>query len=368
MRELFVTRPSLPPLEEYKKELESVWGSGIVTNCGPKHELLEKILKERTGSSCVKLFSSGHAALECALSLIKDDDAEGEVITTPFTFVSTVNAIERCGLKPVFCEIDKKSLTIDPSKIEEKITGHTKAIMPVHVYGNLCDHKKIAKIAKAHGLYVIYDAAHAFAEKAGAKDVATLGDISAFSFHATKTFGCAEGGAIFINCKNASKLGEKASNLRNFGLKDGESIYAGGNGKMSELSAALGLCNLRHIDEYIAKREAVAAVYGEKLSGSDIKPASFDGNGLTRRNHTYFPVIFKSERALKKAFKSLEENRIHARRYFYPCVHEMRYYREKYGEISLPVAERVSKRILCLPLSADMSAEEASFVCKILLG
>lgn len=259
-----VTRSSLPPLEEYVDMLKPLWESAWLTNMGDYHEQFKEQLKEYLMIPELELFVNGHMALELALQAL---DLKGEVITTPFSFASTTHAIVRNGLTPVFCDINPVDYTLDAEQLESRITERTSAIVPVHVYGNLCDVERMEQIARKYHLKVIYDAAHAFGETLDGRGVAEFGDVSMFSFHATKVFHSIEGGAVAFREK---ALRQRLYELKNFGITGYESVeYVGTNGKMNEFQAAMGLCNLRHLKGEIAKREKLVRRYRERLSGTE---------------------------------------------------------------------------------------------------
>lgn len=357
-----VTRSSMPSYEEYCEEIKSIWDNHWLTNCGPKHNLLEEKLAEYLGVKKVTLFTNGHLALETAIAAF--DFPEGsEVITTPFTFVSTTNAIVRNGLVPVFCDINEKDYTIDVTKIEALITEKTVAIVPVHVYGNICDVEEIDRIAKKHNLKVIYDAAHAFGVKYKGKGICNWGDVSMLSFHATKVFNTIEGGAI---CYNDPSLEAKYKSMKNFGLVGEEECeYCGGNAKMNEFQACMGLCNLKHIDDYISNRKRAFELYVKRLSninGIVLCNKQFD----VLSNYAYFPVKFDGYKYTRDEVKDkLAKHDIAARKYFYPCTNEfkcMSAYANK-----TPVARNISKNILCLPLYHELLNEEIEFICNVIL-
>ena len=285
-KQILVTRSSMPSFEEYCEEIKELWDSHFLTNMGVKHKELEKNLKEYLKCDNINLFTNGHLALECALKVF---DLQGEVITTPFTFASTTHAIVRNGLKPVFCDINPIDCTIDVEKIESLITDKTCAIVPVHVYGNLCNVEKIEEIAKKHNLKVIYDAAHAFGVEKNGVGVANFGDASMFSFHATKVYNTIEGGAVTYQDKILNK---KINDIKNFGITGPETVeYIGGNAKMNEFQAAMGLCNLRHVDNEIEKRKKVVERYRERLLNVDgIKLVPIQKG--VKQNYAYFPVVF----------------------------------------------------------------------------
>ncbi len=362
---IFVTRSSMPTLSEYMEEVSSVFYSHLLTNMGPKHDLLCEGLTKYLGARNISLFSNGHMALELCLQAF---DLKGEVITTPFTFASTTHAIVRCGLTPVFCDIDPVTYTIDTSKIEALITDKTCAIVPVHVYGNLCDTEKIEEIAKKYGLKVIYDAAHAFGVEKNGIGVGNFGDASMFSFHATKVFNTIEGGAITYRDKD---LGEKLHRLRNFGILDQETVSdVGANAKMNEFQAAMGICNLRHIDEEIEKRKAVYNRYTENLAGTYGITLCNIPQGI-KPNYAYLPVVIdetKFKKTRDDIFCALAKENIFARKYFYPLVQDYDCYKDTYDSSLTPVAKYVADRILTLPMYADLPLETVDKICSIILG
>ena len=354
-----VTKSSLPPYEEYIEELKSLWDSHWLTNQGEKHQQLEAALKTYLGAEQVTLFTNGHLALETVIGAM---GITGEVITTPFTFVSTKNAIARNGLKPVFCDIDPVTYTMDPAKIEALITPETSAIVPVHVYGTLCDTDAIEAIAKKYGLKVIYDAAHAFGVKKNGVSAANVGDASMFSFHATKVFNTVEGGAVVCRDLNVKK---RMDDLKNFGVNGPEHIVcAGGNAKMSEFHAAMGLCNLRHLDEWIAGRKAVVERYRKNLSGVPGLTILQEQEGV-ESNYAYFPVVFDGAKYTRdEAAERLAAQGINARKYFFPLTNHNEAYGFR-GE-ETPVALHISERVLTLPLYPDLTIEDVDRICEII--
>ena len=353
-----VTRTSMPPMEEYIAEIAPLWDSRWLTNMGAKHQEFEKGLMEYLNTPNVTLFTNGHLALEGILSALK---LEGEVITTPFTFASTTHAITRCGLKPVFCDIEPEFYTMDPAKIEALITPQTCAIVPVHVYGNICNHEAIMEIARKHNLKVIYDAAHAFGEVCNGINVANLGDASMFSFHATKVFHSVEGGCVTYG---DSSLKAGLDCLKNFGIPGPDRISdAGGNAKMSEFHAAMGICNLRHVDAYIAGRKTVVERYRENLSGvpglklCPVQPG-------VQSNYAYFPVVFDGALSRDEAAARLAEQGIYARKYFYPLMNDCECYGFRGSET--PVALDISRKVLTLPLYPDLDLADVDRICGII--
>lgn len=367
MSNILVTRSSMPSYEEYCEEIKDLWESCWLTNMGPKHVQLEKTLEEYFGIEHVMLYANGHLALENAIAALNLPKG-GEVITTPFTFASTTHAIVRNGLVPVFCDIKEEDYTIDTAKIENLITDNTVAIVPVHVYGNMCDIEEIDRIAKKYGLKVIYDAAHAFAVKYKGKSSACFGDASMFSFHATKVFNTIEGGCICFKNPEWEKL---LYNMKNFGIRGPESVeYVGGNAKMNEFQAAMGLCNMRHIDEEIAKRKAVVERYRNRLEEIEgIKLSVIQEN--VQSNYAYFPVVFDGYKYTRnEVFEKLDENGISARKYFFPLTNSFECYRNypTAGVEKTPVAQHIALRVLTLPLYADLALEDVERICDVILG
>lgn len=355
-----VTRSSMPLYEEYCEEIRDLWDSRWLTNMGAKHGLLVEALQNRMAVKNVSLFTNGHLALEAVLRAM---ELKGEVITTPYTFASTTHAIARCGLTPVFCDVKPDDFTIDTEKLEALITDKTCAIVPVHVYGNLCDDEAIMAIARKHGLKVIYDAAHAFGVTRNGVDAAAMGDAAMFSFHATKVFNTIEGGAVTYN---DDSLTERLNLERNFGQRTPESIpVAGGNAKMNEFQAAMGLCNLRHIDEEIAKRGQVDAWYRKWLEGVEgiqLNPIQPD----VVRNYAYFPVVFDGFRKNRdEVMAALAREGIGARKYFYPVTNAFECYDA--DPQKTPVALQLSQSVLTLPMYADLSKEDVDRICQIIL-
>lgn len=367
MSTINVTRSSMPDFDEYVEEIKDLWESHWLTNSGAKHQRLQRELEDFLNVPHVVLYTNGHLALEGiweALNLPKG----GEVITTPFTFCSTTHAFVRKGLVPVFCDIDPKTYCIDASKIEELITDKTVAICPVHVYGNICDVEKIEEIAKRHNLKVVYDAAHAFAVKYKGISSACFGDVSMFSFHATKVFNTIEGGAA---CFKDDNLVTKLNDLKNFGIHGPEStLYIGGNAKMNEFQAAMGICNLRHLDREIEKRQAVVERYRKNLRGvSGIKLCEPQKD--VTPNYAYLPVVFDGfKKTRDKVFEELKKYDIIARKYFFPLVNDMECYRSfpTAGSDKTTIAKYVSDRVLTLPMYADLSFDNIDRICQIILN
>ena len=360
---ILVTRSFLPPMEEYINEIKELWDTHWITNMGVKHQILEEKLKEYLNVENITLFTNGHLALE---GIIQAMDLKGEVITTPFTFVSTTHAIVRNGLNPVFCDVTYEDYTMNVDKIEELITDKTSAIVPVHVYGNICNYHKIEEIAKKYNLKVIYDAAHAFGETIDGKSVANLGDASMFSFHATKVFNTIEGGAVTY--KNPD-LKEKLDQVKNFGIIGPESIESiGGNAKMNEFQAAMGICNLRHVEEEIQKRKKVVKRYIERLS--DIRGIKLNSyNKKLKSNYAYFPVLFDGYKASRdEIYEELKNHNIMARKYFYPLTNDAQCYKNRFSTEQTPIAKYVADRILTLPLYGDLELSTVDKICDIIIN
>lgn len=363
-----VTRSSMPTFEEYCEEIKELWDTHWLTNMGVKHKTLEANLKEYLGVEQLKLYVNGHLALENVLEAM-NFPVGGEVITTPFTFASTTHAIVRNNLKPVMCDVDPVTFTLDVKQLEDLITDETVAIVPVHVYGNLCDVEAIQAIAEKHNIKVIYDAAHAFGVTYKGVSSANFGDASMYSFHATKVFNTIEGGAVSF--RDAS-MARKLDDLKNFGIHNSEVVaFAGGNAKMNEFAAAMGLCNLRHVDAEIAKRGQVVAWYNERLSqvaGLRVNAPQAD----VKPNYAYYPVIFDETvfgATRNDVFTALAAEDIIARKYFYPLVNSFDCYRDEefFGTEKTPVAKYVSDRVLTLPLYADLTKAEVDRICDIIL-
>jgi len=357
---IYVTKPFLPPLEEFVQYLDEIWETGILTNNGPKHRELEKGVMSRFGWRNTSLLTNGHLALEIALKAM-DLKLGGEIITTPFTFVSTTAAIVNQGFVPVFCDI-KDNCTIDPSKIESLITDKTVAILPVHVYGIPCDVESIEKIAKKHNLKVLYDAAHAFGVKSKGKDISSYGDISMFSFHATKLFHTIEGGALVYS---NPKLKECIDLIKNFGISGPESIeLVGMNAKMNEFQAAMGLLLLRYFDDITRKRKAIYERYIQNLNGVD-GIEMFKPDDDTSYNYAYMPVLFESNRDV--VFKYLESKKIFARKYFFPCISKVESYKKYLRGDSLANAEKKAEQVITLPIYPELTIEQVDYICQNVL-
>ena len=361
-----VTRSSMPDYDEYCEEIKDLWSSHWLTNMGIKHQQLQKELENILDISHVVLYTNGHLALEGIWESL-NYPAGSEVITTPFSFCSTTHAFVRKGLIPVFCDINPKTYCIDADKIEELITDKTVAICPVHVYGNMCDVEKIERIAKKYNLKVIYDAAHAFAVKYKNKSSACFGDMTMFSFHATKVFNTIEGGAV---CFKDDRFTEKLNDLKNFGIHGPEStLYIGGNAKMNEFQAAMGLCNLRHLAKEIEKRKIVVERYKKNL-GSIAGIVFCEPQESVIPNYAYLPVVFDGYKKTRdEIFEELKQHSIVARKYFYPLINEMECYKKfPTADVSkTPIAKKIADRVLTLPLYADLSLKDVDMICRIIL-
>lgn len=349
---IYVTRPFLPPLEELLPYLEQIWANRQLTNGGPFHQQLEHALGEYLGVKHISLFANGTLALVTALQAMR---ITGEVITTPYSFVATAHSLLWNGIKPVFVDIDPETLNLDPAKIEAAITPQTTAILPVHVYGRSCDTKRIQAIADTYGLKVIYDAAHAFGVKDEEGSILRHGDLSILSFHATKVFTTFEGGAIV---SPDEKTKRRIDYLKNFGFADEVTVVAPGiNGKMNEFQAAVGLAQLKHIDNALAERQAIDCRYRELLA---------DAHGITpllvpklnRHNYSYFPILVQDDYPISRddLYQALKDRGINLRRYFYPLISEFPMYRglSSAHRDNLPVSTKAARQVLCLPIYPNL--------------
>ena len=362
-----VTRSSMPSYEEYCEEIKELWDSHWLTNMGKKHRKLQESLEEYLDTPHVALYTNGHLALENAIAALNLPEG-GEVITSPFTFASTTHAIVRNKLVPIFCDINIKDYTLDITKIEEHITDNTVAILPVHVYGNMCNVEEIQRIANRYGLKVIYDAAHAFGVKYKGISAANFGDASMFSFHATKVFNTIEGGAV---CFKDNSWVQLLNDMKNFGIRGSEStVYIGGNAKMNEFQAAMGICNLRHLVDEIAKRKKIVEYYKSRLSNVE-GIILCDVQKDVESNYAYFPVVFDGYKYTRnEIFTMLRENGISARKYFYPLTNSFECYRNypTAGADKTPVAQHIALRVLTLPLYADLALKDVDQICDIILS
>lgn len=363
VKPIFVTEPALPPLEEFIPYLEKIWDSKILTNNGPFHQQLENALCEYLGVKHISLFANGTIALVTALQALR---ITGEVITTPYSFVATAHSLLWNGIKPVFVDIDPKTLNLDPDKIEAAITPQTTAILPVHCYGHPCDVERIEQIADNYGLKVIYDAAHAFGVTCNRGSVLNYGDLSVMSFHATKVFNTFEGGAIV--CPDA-KTKLHIDHLKNFGFVNDLTVVAAGiNGKMSEINAAFGLLQLKHIDQFLARRGQIEKRYRQLLS--DLPGLEcLQQSGEVNANNAYFPVLIKSEYPLTRdeLYVKFQNNGIHTRRYFYPLVSDFPMYRGLHSaaHANLPIARKAAEQVICLPIYPTLKDEQIDFIASL---
>lgn len=361
-----VTRSSMPSYEEYCEEIRSLWDSRWLSNRGEVSKKFEAALKEYLGVEHVYCFANGHVALEVAIDGLFFPKG-AEVITTPYTHVSTTHSITRNGLIPVFIDVKEDNYTINPDLIEAAITDKTVAIIATHVYGFMCDVERIAEIAEKHNLMVIYDAAHAFGVKYKGIGSGNFGDLAMFSTHATKVFHTIEGGLITYKDKDNDRF-RAMRRIVNFGFTSAEDIdYIGTNARMNEFEAAMGICNLRHLDEEIAKRRIVGDRYYKRLDGvKGIKILKPDED--TEWNYAYFPVIFDNYKINRNQVQEkLAKENIFARKYFYPLTNKAACYMEQYGGVNVPIAEHAAETVLTLPMYADMAVEEVDRICDCIL-
>lgn len=361
---IYVTQPLLPPLEEFIPYLEQIWANKWLTNSGPFHQQFEKALCDYLKVEHLSLFANGTLALVTALQGLR---ITGEVITTPYSFVATAHSLLWNGIKPVFVDVDQFTFNLDPDKIEAAITPQTTAIMPVHCYGHPCDVDRIQTIADNYGLKVIYDAAHAFGVQNDGGSVLSQGDLSVLSFHATKVFNTFEGGAII--CPDA-KTKRHIDHLKNFGFVDEVTVVAPGiNGKMSEINAAFGLLQLKRIDEAIHERQAIDARYREALAKIE-GISCLSGGGEKVANCAYFPILVepKYPHSRDKLYQILQDNGVHARRYFYPLISDFPMYRgmPSSAPSNLPVARRASSEVICLPIYPGLSMGQVDAIVELI--
>lgn len=364
---IYVTQPAMPPLDEFVSCLEKIWESKWLTNQGPYHEELEQALCEHLGVEHISLFSNGTLALLTALQALR---ITGEVITTPYSFVATTHAMWWNNVRPVFVDIDPATFNLDPARIEAAITPQTTAILPVHVYGHPCDHERIQKIADTYGLKVIYDAAHAFGVNHKGTSVLARGDLSILSFHSTKVYTTIEGGAIVSPDR---KTKERIDFLKNFGFADEVTVMAPGiNAKLNEVQAAFGLVQLRHVQEYVRRRAEISSIYRRRLAAIDGVQLPAPPEQATE-NHSYFPVLIDESRFRMDRdglYEHLKTNGIYSRRYFYPLISEFPMYRglPSADVQRLPVAHRVSRRVLCLPIYPNLPIADVERICDLIEG
>lgn len=363
---ILVTQSSMPPYEEYIEAIKPLWDSHWLTNMGEYHQELEEKLREYLGVPELSLMVNGHMALELAMQAF--DFPEGsEVITTPFTFISTTHAIVRNRLKPVFCDAKLSDGTIDETKIENLVTEKTVAIVPVHVYGNVCNIEEIQRIADKYNLKVIYDAAHAFGVKYKGKGIGSYGDASVFSFHATKVFNTIEGGAVAFS---DHKMYERLYNLKNFGIRGEELVVdVGANAKMNEFAAIMGLCNLKYIGRALDERKIRFEYYKEKLC--EIKGIYFfEDNMNATKNYAYFPILVGEEYEISRneLYDLLKEHNIYSRKYFYPLTSDQACFKNQYKRVELANARKLAEQVLVIPFYEKIKIEKIDNIIKVIEG
>lgn len=361
---IFVTQSSMPLYEEYIEAIKPLWHTHLLTNMGLYHKQLEEELKKYLEVSELSLMVNGHMSLEMAIQMMRFPDG-AEIITTPFTFISTIHAIVRNRLTPIFCDVKVNDGTIDESKIENLISEKTVAIVAVHVYGNVCNIEEIQRIANRYDLKVIYDAAHAFGVKYKGIGIGNFGDASIFSFHATKVFNTIEGGAVTFS---EHKYYEKLYNLKNFGIRGEELVIeVGANAKMNEFCAIMGICNLKHIDEILENRKIKYQYYKQKISEID-GICFFDENMDVQRNYAYFPILIEDGygKSRDELYDLMKKNNIYSRKYFYPLAIEQPCFRNKYRNVENDNAKMLSKKILILPFYEQISKEQMDIIVKLL--
>jgi dTDP-4-amino-4,6-dideoxygalactose transaminase len=362
---IYVTQPTLPPLEEFTEYVKQIWTSKILTNNGPYHKQFEKELAEYLGVKYISVFSNGTLALITALQALK---ITGEVITSPFSFVATTHSLWWNNIKPVFVDIEPNYFNLDPEKVEAAITSQTTAIMPVHVYGNPCNVKAIQNIANTFGLRVIYDAAHAFGVKINSNSILSFGDLSIMSFHATKVFNTMEGGAIVCHDEIMKK---RIDFLKNFGFADEVTVVAPGiNGKMNELQAAYGLLQLKYVDNYIAKRKNISEIYRHELKGVDGIKFLEDIPGVIN-NYAYFPILVDGQiygKTRDELYEKLKQDNVFGRRYFYPLISQFPVYRglPSANPANLPIATQIADKVICLPIYPDLESEKIKIISDLI--
>lgn len=363
---IYVTQPLLPPIEDFLPYLQAIWDSKVLTNGGTFHQQLEGALCDYLGVKHLSLFTNGTIALVTALQSLR---IAGEVITTPYSFVATAHSLLWNGIRPVFVDIEPRTLNLDTTKIEAAITPQTTAILPVHVYGQPCDVEGIQAIANNYNLKVVYDAAHAFGVQCHCGSVLNHGDLSVLSFHATKVFNTFEGGAIV--CPD-DKTKQRIDHLKNFGFVDEVTVVAPGiNGKMSEINAAFGLLQLRHVDAALSRRKSIDATYREAL-GKAPGIRFLEGGGERVANYAYFPILIEADYPLSRdaLYQKLKDNNIFARRYFYPLISDFSMYRglPSAHHDNLPVATATAKKVLCLPIYPALTAQDQQRIIDVVLG
>lgn len=365
---IYVTKPLLPSLDAYMDRLKEVWSLRRLANNGPQHKLLETRLGHLLKVPYVSLFNNGTIALIVACQSLR---LSGEVITTPFTFPATPHVLTWNNIRPIFCDIDPDTLNIDAERIESLITPQTTAILAVHVFGTPCNVIKIQEIADRYGLRVVYDAAHAFGVEIDGRGIGTYGDISMFSFHATKLFHTAEGGALSFNDAN---LKQRIDLLKNFGIKNEDEVMMPGiNGKMNELQAALGLLLLDCIEEERRKRSKILESYHEMLKETEgLSLLSAELTGITP-SYQYFVVKIHEKsfgKSRDEVYHELKKYNVYARKYFYPLCSNYPCYKHLPSSSinNLPVANNIAEEVLSLPLYGELTQDDVEKICKILLS
>ena len=370
-----VTKPSIPPIDEYCREIKSAWDTGLLTNFGPLERKLRGQLEEFLGVRHLPLFANGHQALMAAIKAFALP-GRTSVITTPFTFASTTEAIAGLGLKPVFCDVDPVTYTLDPAKVEALIDDDTAAIVPVHVYGNVCDTESFDRISGKYNIPVIYDAAHCFGVTKNAKGIGTFGAASMFSFHATKAFNTVEGGAVAVSDPETADRIKRYSSYGLIGTEDADVL--GTNAKMTEFSAAMGICNLRHIGEVTEKRKNICEIYTRRLTeGADFdEKTGLCASGIkllpkqegVEKNYAYFPVVFDGYKYNRDEIaQKLADNNIFARKYFYPITNTYKAYEGAFTIQKTPIAKHIGDCVLTLPLYADISIDTVDRICDLIV-
>ncbi|MBS7259626.1 MAG: DegT/DnrJ/EryC1/StrS family aminotransferase [Eubacteriales bacterium] len=360
-KKIYLSKPSIPPFEEFINEIRPIWEDRMFTNVGERHRKFELELCSYLKSPYISLTANGHMALELALETL---DLSGEVITSPFTFASTIMSLLRLGLTPVFCDIAEKDLLIDTEKIEKKITAKTSAIMPIHLFGNICDVERIDQICCNHGLVSVYDGAHAFGVKYKGVYISNFGDACMHSFHATKVFHSIEGGAV---CFKKAEHKKRADVIRNFGLVGDEVECRGFNGKMTDVSAAMGICNLHYIAHNIENRKRCALHYDMRLSEiKGIRPCV--GQVDVDTNFSYYPIVVEPEYGLSRdqLCDYLNANGVFPRKYYVNVANRWEIIKSLGLDCECPIAERMAQRILVLPLHQDLSLEDVDYICDLI--
>ncbi len=361
-----VTQPYLPPLQEFTPYLEQIWKNKWLTNNGPFHQQLEAALCDYLQVPYISVFANGTLALLTALQAL---DIQGEVITTPYSFVATAHSLLWNNITPVFVDVELETGNMNPANIEAAITDKTSAILPVHVYGNPCNHSEIEKIAKKHTIKLIYDAAHCFGVTENGVSICNYGDLSILSFHATKVFNTFEGGAIICHSK---EMKQHIDDLKNFGFRNETTVIAAGiNAKMNEVQAAFGLLQLKYVDQAIAKRKAIAELYTKELSNISGIRLIINNSPLTINNYSYFPVFINAElygTSRDQLYEELKQHGINTRRYFYPLISDFPMYAHipSAQADTLPIAQQLANEVLCLPIYADLEKADVLKIISLL--